>query len=136
MYRKPPRDPKEVASFAELRQHYAEVWRMLDECKRMKVASDSSLRARTKEVRGTRADLKKAKSEVVTLTTREHAKSKEISSAKFSSTAATMRIIGYAIVDVGGGCGKWAPVFEHEATIGVLQVIIGSTLAWAVRPLQ
>ena len=136
MLRKPPRDPKEIGSFAELRQHYKALWDQLDECKRMRVASESSLRARTKEIYGTRKDLKKAKSEVITLTKKEHAKSKEKSAAAYASTAATILIITYQVVEGSGGWGRWAPVFEHEATIGVIQVIIGSTLAWALRPLN
>ena len=135
MLGKPPRDPKTVGSFAELRMHYAELWRELDDCTRMKSAADSTLRDRTRQVRGTQADLKKAQGEIVTLTKREHAKSKEKSSAAYASTAATTLIITYQVVEVSGGWGKWSPVFEHEATIGVLQVAIGSLLAWAMRPL-
>ena len=63
MLRKPPRDPKEVGSFAELRQHYSEVWRMLDECKRMKSASDYVSKVRTKEVRGAKEEAKKAQAQ-------------------------------------------------------------------------
>ena len=136
MLRKPPRDPKTIGAFAELRQHYETLWSQLDECKRQKSAAYSTLTSRTKEVRGTQADLKKAKSELVTLTKREHAKSKEKSSAAYASTAATPLIISYKVVEVSGGWGKWSPVFEHEATIGVLQVAIGSLLAWAMRPLH
>ena len=136
MQRKPPRNSKSVGSFAELRQHYETLWQQLEECRRMKSASDSILKSRTQEVRGTRADLKKAKGEIVTLTKREHAKSKEKSSAAYASTAATTLIITYQVVEVSGGWGKWSPVFEHEATIGVLQVMIGSLLAWAMRPLN
>ena len=135
-HRKPPRDPKEVGSFAELRMLYSELVRQLDECKRQKSAAYSTLTSRTKEVRGTQADLKKAKSEIVTLTKKEHAKSKEKSSAAYASTAATTLIIFYQVVEVSGGWGKWSPVFEHEATIGCLQVAIGSAFAWAMRPLH
>jgi hypothetical protein len=112
------------------------LWDQLDECKRLKVASDSTLRARTKEVYGTRKDLKRAKSEVITLTKRDHAKSKEKSVGAYAATASTTLIIIYQVVEVSGGWGKWAPVFEHEATIGVMQVCLGSLLAWAMRPLR
>ena len=135
MPRKPPRDPKTVGSFAELREHYRTLWNELDECKRQKSAYGSTLKARTKEVYGTRKDLKKAKGEIITLSKQEHARSKEKSSAAYASTAATTLIIAYQVVQVSGGWGRWAPVMEHEATIGVLQVMIGSLLAWAMRPL-
>ena len=107
-----------------------------DEERRSRSANESVLRDRTKEVYGSRKELKKAKGEIITLSKQEHARSKEKSSAAWASTAATTLIISYQVVEVSGGWGKWAPVFEHEATIGVLQVMIGSLLAWALRPLQ
>ena len=136
MLRKPPRDPKEVGSFAELRQHYKTLWDQLDECRRMKSAESYAAKRSSQELHGARAEAKKAKAQVVTLTKREHAKSKEKSSAAYASTAATALIITYQVVEVSGGWGKWAPVFEHEATIGVMQVCLGSLLAWAMRPLK
>ena len=136
MPRKLPRDPKTIGSFAELRQKYSELYDAYDEKSRQLSATSSTLKSRTHEVRGTKADLKKAKSELVTLTKKEHAKAKEKSAAAYASTAATTLIITYQVVEVSGGWGRWAPVFEHEATIGVLQVAIGSLLAWAMRPLQ
>ena len=136
MLRKPPRDPKEVGSFAELRQHYKTLWDQLDECRRMKSAESYAAKRSSQELHGARAEAKKAKAQVVTLTKREHAKSKEKSSAAYASTAATALIITYQVVEVSGGWGKWAPVFEHEATIGVMQVCLGSLLAGAMRPLK
>ena len=134
MPRRLPRDPKTIGSFAELRQRYSELYDAYDEKSRQLSATSSTLKSRTHEVRGTKADLKRAKSELVTLTKKEHAKAKEKSAAAYASTAATTLIITYQVVEVSGGWGKWAPVFEHEATIGVIQVAIGSLLAWAMRP--
>ena len=136
MLGKPPRDPKPVGSFSELRMHYAKLWEELDQAKRMQTASDSVARARTKEVRTAKAEVKKAHAEVVTLTKKEHAKSQEKSSAAYASTAATILIIFYQVMEVAGGWGKWEPVFQHEATIGVMQVMIGSIIAWSMRPLR
>ena len=131
-----PRDPLKIAAPSEKNDAIRSWVKRHDEKARMLVACQSTLRARTKEIYGTRDDLKKAKSEVVTLTKKEHAKSKEKSSAAYASTAATTLIISYQVVEVSGGWGKWAPVFGHEAPIGVIQVIIGSQLAWAMRPLK
>ena len=136
MPREYPRDPLRISAPSEKNEAIKYWVDQYDQERRLRVAADSTLRARTKEVRGTKADLKKAKSEVVTLTKKEHAKSKEMSSAAYASTAATTLIISYQVVEVSGGWGKWAPVFEHEATIGVMQVLIGSLLAWAMRPLK
>lgn len=130
-----PPDP-EGWSFGDTKKAYRQIWNQLDECKRMRHAVDATLRARSVEVRGTKEDLRRAKGQIVTLTKKEHQKSKEKSAAAYATTAATMLIIGYQVVEVFGGWGRWAPVFEHEATIGVLQVCIGSVLAFAMRPLQ
>ena len=133
---RPPRDPHKIGSFSELRGHYKQLYKELDECKQMKGITNEVLRTTAGEVRGARAEAKKAKGQVIELTKREHAKSKEKSAAAYATTAATTLIITYQIVEVSGGWGKWEPVFTHEATIGVLQVIIGSILAFAMRPLQ
>ena len=130
-----PQDP-EGWSFGDTKKAYTQIWNQLEECKRMRHAVDATLRARSVEVRGTKADLRKAKSQLITLTKKEHAKSKEKSAASYATAAATALIISYQVVEVAGGFGRWAPVFEHEATIGVLQVCIGSILAFAMRPLQ
>ena len=133
---RPPRDPHRVGSFSELRSHYTQLYKELDECRKMKGFTNEVLRTTAGEMRGANAEAKKAKGQVVELTKREHAKSKEKSAAAYATTAATTLIISYQIVEVSGGWGKWEPVFTHEATIGVLQVIIGSILAFAMRPLQ
>ena len=136
MPRTPPKDPKRIGSFSELRAHYIVLYSQLEDCRKMRGATNEALRHRTGEVRGTQEELKKARRDVVTLTKKEHAQSKERSSAAFASTGATVLIIGYQLVEVSGGWGRWSPVFEHEATIGVLQVIIGTIIAWAMRPLR
>ena len=133
---RPPRDPATIGSFAELRSHYTTLYKLYDDCRKMKGMTNEALRFRSNQVRGTKAELKKAKGEVVTLTKKEHAKAKEKSSCAYASTGATVLIITYQVVQVSGGWGRWSPVFEHEATIGVLQVMIGTIIAWAMRPLR
>jgi hypothetical protein len=133
---RPPKDPATVGSFAELRAHYKVIYTALEECRQMKGMTNEALRSRTAEARGAKADLKKARSDVITLTKNEHAKSKEKSSAAYSATACTVLLIFYQLVEISGGFGKWSPLFEHEATIGALQVMIGTVLAYAMRPLQ
>tara|TARA_R100000656_G_scaffold67119_2_gene50864 strand:- start:1012 stop:1422 length:411 start_codon:yes stop_codon:yes gene_type:complete len=133
---RPPRDPHKVGSFSELRSHYTTLYKELDECKRMKGITNEVLKTTSDKVRGATDEAKKARGQVIALTKREHAKSKEKSAAAYATTAATTLIITYQVVEVSGGWGKWEPVFQHEATIGVLQVIIGSILAFAMRPLR
>ena len=132
----PPKDPQTIGSFSELRSHYKTLYGMLEECHRMKGATNETLRYRTNEVRGAKEEAKKAKRQVITLTKSEHAKSKEKSSAAYASVAATTLIVFYQVVEISGGFGKWASLFEHEAVIGSLQVLIGTVIAAAMRPLH
>ena len=131
-----PRSSSEIGSFAELRSHYDAAIAQLDDCRKMKGATNEALRYRTDEVRGAKEEATRAKRQVVTMTKSQHAKSKEKSSAAYASVAATTLIIFYQVVEVSGGFGKWASLFEHEAVIGVLQVMIGTVIAAAMRPLH
>ena len=130
-----PRNPDGM-SFSDTKKGFTQLWDQLEECKRQRRAVQDVSKLNRKDLVASRQDLRKAKGQIVTLTKKEHAKSKEKSSAAYASTAATMLIIGYQGVEVFGGWGRWEPVFQHEATIGVLQVMIGSILAFAMRPLQ
>ena len=130
-----PQDPTGW-TFADTKKAYRQIWTQLEECKRQRRAVQDVSKLNRKDLIASRQDLRKAKGQIVTLTKKEHAKSKEKSSAAYASTAATMLIISYQVVEVFGGWGRWEPVFAHEATIGVLQVCIGSVLAFAMRPLH
>jgi len=123
-------------SFSDTKKGFTQLWDKLEECKRQRRAVQDVSKLNRKDLVESRQDLRKAKGQLITLTKKEHAKSKEKSAASYATAAATALIISYQVVEVAGGFGRWAPVFEHEATIGVLQVMIGSILAFAMRPLQ
>ena len=67
MRREYPRDPRKIASPSEKNEAIIYWVGRFDDERRMRTANESVLRDRTKEVRGTQADLKKAKSEIITL---------------------------------------------------------------------
>ena len=136
MNRTPPRDPAKVGSFAELKWFYKLLIEQLDECHRQRRAIEGVNKTTRHDLHDARVDAKVSHRKVIALTMREHAKAKEKSSAAYAGTAATILIISYQVVEVAGGWGQWSPVFEHEATYGVLQVMIGSILAFAMRPLH
>lgn len=135
---RPPRDPHKVGSFSELRSHYLELWEELDECRRMKGATNEVLRTRTGEARGTKAELEKAKRELtVTLTKTQKIKDENTSSAKYAAGAGTVMVIVYEFVKtVPGGWGHYEDFFNHEIVYSTMQVMLGILLAWAVRPLR
>ena len=101
MQRRPPRDPKKIASFAELRMYYEQLVSELDDCKRMKSAVDATLKSRTKEVRGTQSDLKKAQSQVALIT------KKAAAQKSFRETS------GWSAGAIGSVTLIWAAVGEN-----------------------
>ena len=68
MPREYPRDPLKISSPSDKNAAIIYWVGRYDDERRRRTANESILRDRTKEVRGTQADLKKAKGEIVTLT--------------------------------------------------------------------
>ena len=132
MLRDPPRDPKKVASFAELRMYYERLWRELDDCKRMKSAVDATLKSRTKEVRGVQTDLKKAKGEVALISKRAAAaKSFKETSGWSSGAIGSVRLMWAAFGEYGYPGPKW--LFEHEIFYGAVCWVATTIFAWAAK---
>ena len=132
MLRKPPRDPKTVGSFAELRQHYQTLWRELDDCKRMKSAVDATLKSRTKEVRGTQSDLKKAQSQVALITKKAAAQKSFRETSGWSAGAiGSVTLIWAALGEYGYPGPSW--LFEHEIFYGAVCWVATTIFAWAAK---
>ena len=132
MLRKPPRDPKTVGSFAELRQHYQTLWRELDDCKRMKSAVDATLKSRTKEVRGTQSDLKKAQSQVALITKKAAAQKSFRETSGWSAGAiGSVTLIWAAFGEYGYPGPSW--LFEHEIFYGAVCWVATTIFAWAAK---
>ncbi len=132
MLRDPPRDPKKVASFAELRMYYERLWSELDDCKRQKSAIDSTLRSRTKEVRGTQADLRKAKSEVALISKKAAAQKSFRETSGWSAAAIGSVTLCWAGFGEYGFPGpKW--LFEHDVFYGAVCWAATSVFAWAAK---
>ena len=132
MLGKPPRDPKTVGSFSELRMHYAELWRELDDCKRMKSAVDATLKSRTKEVRGVQTDLRKAKSEVALISKKAAAQKSFRETSGWSAAAIGSVTLCWAGFGEYGFPGpKW--LFEHDVFYGAVCWAATSVFAWAAK---
>ena len=132
---RPPRDPHKVGSFAELRSHYTELWEELDECRRMKGATNVILRARTGEVRGARADAKAARGQLVTLSRHQKAKDEANKAGYWSGAAAiavTMMYEAFKVVGFPGG-RAWAEWWGHEAVYGAIVWTVTMAFGWAYR---
>jgi hypothetical protein len=132
MLRKPPRDPKTVGSFAELRQHYQTLWRELDDCRRMKSAVDATLQSRTKEVRGTQLDLKKAQSQVALITKKAAAQKSFRETSGWSAGAiGSVTLMWAAFGEYGYPGPSW--LFEHEIFYGAVCWVATTIFAWAAK---
>ena len=132
MLRDPPRDPKKIASFAELRMYYEKLWIQLDDCKRMKSAVDATLQSRTKEVRGVQTDLRKAKSEVALITKKAAAQKSFRETSGWSAAAIGSVTLCWAGFGEYGFPGpKW--LFEHDVFYGAVCWAATSVFAWAAK---
>ena len=132
---RPPRNSSEIGSFAELRSHYDTVIAELDECKRMKGATNAILRDRTGEVRGARADAKAARGQLVTLTKQQKARDEANKAGYWSGAAAiavTMMYEAFKVVGFPGG-RAWAEWWGHEAVYGAIVWSVTMGFGWAYR---
>ena len=132
---RPPRDPATVGSFAELRSHYRELWRELDDCRQAKGMTNEALRYRTVEVRGARADARAAKGKLVTLSKHQKAKDEANKAGYWSGAAAITVTIFYEAFKVVGfpGGRAWAEWWGHEAVYGVIVWTVTMGFGWAYR---
>ena len=87
MPRRPPRDPKKVASFAELRSHYSELWRMYEECSRMRSADSSTAKHYRKSADEAKQEAKGLKRSLQTITRKQAQAEKLKSTASWSGCA-------------------------------------------------
>lgn len=132
---RPPRDPQTIGSFAELRSHYRTLYGMLEECHRMKGATNESLRYRTNEVRGAKAEAKAARGQLVTLSKKQKAQDEANKAGYWSGAAAicvTMMYEAFKVVGFPGG-RAWAEWWGHEAVYGVIVWTVTMGFGWAYR---
>ena len=121
-----------MGSFAELRQYYTELWNELDECKRQKSAYGSTLKARTKEVRGTRKDLAKAQGEVALISKKAAAaKSFKETSGWSAGAIGSVTLMWAAFGEYGYPGPRW--LFEHEIFYGAVCWVATTICAWAAK---
>ena len=134
-HRTPPRDPHRIGSFSELRSYYSALYKLYDDCRAMRTAENATLKSRTEEVRGTQAELKKARSDVVTMTKQQKAKDEANKAGYWSGAAAiavTMMYEAFKVVGFPGG-RAWAEWWAHEAVYGAIVWTVTMCFGWAYR---
>ncbi len=132
MLGKPPRDPKKVASFAELRMHYAELWRELDDCKRNCGALQTTLASSRKGEVALREEKKVLKSKVALITKKAAAQKSFRETSGWSAAAIGSVTLCWAGFGEYGFPGpKW--LFEHDVFYGAVCWAATSVFAWAAK---
>tara|TARA_R100000234_G_scaffold22930_2_gene12952 strand:+ start:1589 stop:2008 length:420 start_codon:yes stop_codon:yes gene_type:complete len=87
MLGKPPRDPKEIGSFAELRECYKKLWSLYDDSRQQHAAAEGVLKSRSAQVRGAKAEAKEARAKIETITRHQAQQEKLVSCASWSGCA-------------------------------------------------
>ena len=132
MLGKPPRDPKTVGSFSELRMHYAELWRELDDCKRNRGALQSTLASSRKGEVALREEKKVLKSKVALITKKAAAQKSFRETSGWSAGAiGSVTLIWAAFGEYGYPGPKW--LFEHEIFYGAVCWVATTIFAWAAK---
>ena len=134
-YGTPPRDPNRIASFSELRSQYKSLYKLYDDCRAMRAAENATAKSRTEEARGAKAEAKKARSEVITMTKQQKAKDEANKAGYWSGAAAiavTMMYEAFKVVGFPGG-RAWAEWWGHEAVYGAIVWTVTMGFGWAYR---
>ncbi len=132
MLGKPPRDPKTVGSFSELRMHYAELWRELDDCKRNRGALQSTLASSRKGEVALREEKKVLKSKVALITKKAAAQKSFRETSGWSAGAiGSVTLIWAAFGEYGYPGPSW--LFEHEIFYGAVCWVATTIFAWAAK---
>ena len=132
MLGKPPRDPKTVGSVSELRMHYAELWRELDDCKRNRGALQSTLASSRKGEVALREEKKVLKSKVALITKKAAAQKSFRETSGWSAGAiGSVTLMWAAFGEYGYPGPKW--LFEHEIFYGAVCWVATTIFAWAAK---
>ena len=132
MLGKPPRDPKTVGSLGELRMHYAELWRELDDCKRNRGALQSTLASSRKGEVALREEKKVLKSKVALITKKAAAQKSFRETSGWSAGAiGSVTLIWAAFGEDGDPGPSW--LFEHEIFYGAVCWVATTIFAWAAK---
>ena len=132
-----PPDPDGM-TFADLQKSYKILFSRLEECKRMRRATEAVSKANRKDLIASRSEAKTAKRELtVTMTKAQKIKDENSSSAKYAAAAGTVMVIVYEFVKTTPhGWGRYDDFANHEIVYSTAQVLLGIALAWALRPLR
>jgi len=129
---RPPKDPATVGSFAELRGHYKQLWVELDDCRKMKGATNEALGYRTRESRETQAEVKTLRRNMVRMTKKEHANEKLKSCGAWSGGAiGCVTLLWTAFAEYGYPGPKW--LFEHDFVYGSVCWFTTLLFGWAAK---
>ena len=136
MRREYPRDPLKIASPTD-KNNAIKYWvNKYDDERRMRLASNSTLKARSTEAREAKQEAKSAKGQVVTLTKAQKAKEEASKAGYWSGGAAVAVALFYELCkasDAWIGGVQYREFWTHEAMVSTLTFIMTSVFAWAYK---
>ena len=133
--RKIPRRSSEVASFGELRGHYDQLIKQLDETNQSLRLARTSHRGDRKELDDSRTKVEKAEKIAVTLTKKQKAADEAKSAGLWSGMAAVAVTVLYETWKVVGFPGgyRWMEWWNHEAIFGIMMWVSTYVFATAYK---
>ena len=133
--RKIQRRASEVASFGELRGHYDQLIKQLDETNQSLRLARTSHRGDRKELDDSRTKVEKAEKIAVTLTKKQKAADEAKSAGLWSGMAAVAVTVLYETWKVVGFPGgyRWMEWWNHEAVFGIMMWVSTYIFATAYK---
>ena len=136
MRREYPRDPREIAAPSEKNAAIKYWVSKYDDERRLRIASQSTLKARATEAREAKKEAKSARGEIVTLTKRQKAKEEASKAGYWSGGAAVVVALFYEFCkasEVWIGGPKFQVFWQHEAAISTLTFLMTALFGWAYK---
>ena len=136
MRREYPRDPLRIAAPSE-KNEAIKYWVVkYDEEKRLRIANQSTLKARSTEAREYKKEAKSAKGQLVTLTKSQKAKEEASKAGYWSGGAAIAVALFYELCKAGDawiGGPKFQEFWQHEAMVSTLPCLFTTLFGWVYK---
>lgn len=136
MRRSYPRDPLRIAAPSEKNEAIKYWVAKYDEERRMRVANQSTLKARATEAREAKQEAKSAKGQLVTLTKAQKAKEEASKAGYWSGGAAIAVALFYELCkasDAWISGAQYREFWTHEAMISTLTFMMTTLFGWAYK---
>jgi hypothetical protein len=130
-----PADPNGF-SFGDLQKAYRLLYKRLEECRRMKGATETVLKKSVMTEREAKKVAKSASKQLITITKKQKAKEEAVKSGYWSGASAISVALTYELFKAGDawpGGSSFKEFWSHEAMVSTMTFIYTTIFAWAYR---